>query len=205
MATKTSQRVFIWVIAIVMTVGTLAGFIAMMIAPGNQKVDDNQKQILTEQYQAEVQAQTDELSKQYYGEFSKYSTQPTTFIAEDITMLGMKDLKIGDGATITEGTSYSAYYIGWNPTGTVFDQSIEGAKLKKPIEGGNLIEGWNTGVIGMKIGGVREIAIPSDQAYAEKGSGANIPPNTPIKFVVMAIPTPKIIQPSAELLKYYAQ
>jgi hypothetical protein len=50
---------------------------------------------------------------------------------------------------------------------------------------------------GMKIGGVRELTIPSDKAYGETGSGDNIPPNTPIRFIVMAIPLPATIeQPS---------
>jgi hypothetical protein len=45
----------------------------------------------------------------------------------------------------------------------------------------------------MKIGGVREITLPSDKAYGEQGSGDSIPPNTPLKFIVMAIPLPEQI------------
>lgn len=205
MATKKSQRIGIWIIAIVLTVGTLAGFVAMILGPSNQMVDENRKKALTEQYQAEVQAQADELSTKYYDEFSKYSTTPAAFNAADVTELTTSDIVIGSGDEIKEGSSYSAYYIGWNPTGKIFDQSIDGAKLKSPIPGGNLIEGWNKGVIGMKLGGVRELTLPSALAYGDNGSGADIPPNTPLKFIVMTIATPKEIQPSAELLKYYGQ
>ena len=48
--------------------------------------------------------------------------------------------------------------------------------------------GWYDGVEGMKIGGVREVTIPAGLAYGETGSGEDIPPNTPIKFLIMAIP-----------------
>jgi FKBP-type peptidyl-prolyl cis-trans isomerase len=92
---------------------------------------------------------------------------------------------------------------GWNPKGVVFDQSISDGKLIAPIAGGNLITGWNEGVIGMKIGGVRELSIPSDKAYGSTGSGDNIPPNTPIKFIVMIIPKVEDVPVPAELLKYY--
>ena len=53
----------------------------------------------------------------------------------------------------------------------------------------------------MRIGGVRVITIPSDKAYGEQGSGDDIPPNTPIKFVVMAIELPPAVDIPAELLQ----
>lgn len=212
MATKKSQRIFIWVIAIVMTVGTVAGFIAMMIAPTNQKIDQERVAKLTSQYQqeyaayqAKVDAQAAELSAKYYDTFKQYSSRPTAFGASDVKELTSEDLVVGDGETVTATTKYSAYYIGWNPTGKVFDQSIDGTKLKSPIAGGNLIEGWNKGVIGMKVGGVRELTIPSDMAYGEAGSGEDIPSNTPLKFVVFVIPEVETIsQPAlpSELQKY---
>jgi FKBP-type peptidyl-prolyl cis-trans isomerase len=102
-----------------------------------------------------------------------------------------RDIKAGDGAEITADTKYQAYYTGWNPKGVVFDSSIKGESLGAPIDTSqiSLIQGWNEGVVGMKVGGVREITIPSDLAYGEQGSGDTIPPNTPIKFVVMIIAT----------------
>jgi hypothetical protein len=60
----------------------------------------------------------------------------------------------------------------------------------------------------MKVGGVRELTIPSDKAYGEAGSGDKIPANTPLKFIVMVIPTPEAIKEPAvpqELLQYYQQ
>ena len=73
----------------------------------------------------------------------------------------------------------------------------------------SVIEGWKEGIKGMRIGGVRLLTIPSDKAYAEAGSkdasgNENIAPNMPLKFIVMAIPTPaEIPQPDmSEVIKY---
>lgn len=215
MATSRAQQIGIWVIAVVLTVGTIGSFIVIILATNNQKNDKAKLAKLTSEYQtqvkdyqAKVDAQAAELSSKYFNEFNQYATRPTAFDAATVTTLKTEDLKIGDGADITADSTFSAYYIGWNPGGTVFDGSIDGSKLKAPlsVSPGGVISGWTEGVVGMKIGGVRELIIPSDKAYGATGSGDNIPPNTPIKFVVMIIPTPEAIeqpQPSAELIKYY--
>lgn len=193
MSSTRSQRIGIWIIAIVMTIGTIGSFFVVILANKNNASDASKQQEMQAQYteyQKKVQAQADELSKQYYEMFSQYRTLPAEFDKESVATLGTEDLKVGDGEEIKEGTAYSAYYIGWNPWGKVFDQSIDGDKLKAPIPGGNLIKGWNQGVIGMKMGGVRVITIPADLAYGDKAQGEDIPANTPLKFVVMAIPKP---------------
>lgn len=215
MATKRSQRIGIWIIAGALVLGTLGGFAALILAPKNAAKDQARIEELTKQYQAayteyqkKIDAQNSELSNKYYPILSQYASTPTAFDASSVKELSTNDLQAGTGQEIKEGTSYSAYYIGWNPSGKVFDQSIDGSTLKAPIAGGNLIEGWNKGVLGMKEGGVREITIPSAQAYGESGSGESIPPNTPLKFIVLVIEKPETIaQPEipAELLKYYGQ
>jgi FKBP-type peptidyl-prolyl cis-trans isomerase len=199
MATKRSHRIGIWIIAIVMTIGTIGSFAVMILANKNSKIDqeqqqklyaDYQKQIEEQQKQAEKEAAT--LSTQYYASFKPYQAMPAPFDAKAVgDKVATNDLKQGDGAEITKDTKYQAYYIGWNPKGKTFDSSFNGDKLKMPIDTSttNLIQGWNDGVVGMKVGGVREITIPSDLAYGEKGSGDAIPPNTPIKFIVMVIAT----------------
>ena len=140
----------------------------------------------------------------------EYASYPAAFVAGDVKELTTKDIKIGDGKELVkDGTDYLAYYIGWNPTGKSFDKSFneDGISLKKPLDPAEgLIEGMSKGVIGMKVGGVREITIPSDLAYKEAGQGADIPPNTPLKFVVFIIPKKDVIkqpQPSQELINYY--
>lgn len=199
MATPKKQRIGIWIIAAVMLVGTLGSFAVMVLANENSQKDLAEQQKYYEEYMKQLEEQqkkdeaaAKELSDKYYGEFVKYKDSPATFDESSVgDTVTTKDLKAGDGAEITADTKYKAYYIGWTPKGTVFDSSFDGESLKAPIDTSvmSLIEGWNQGVVGMKVGGVREITIPSDLAYGEEGSGDKIGPNTPIKFIVMVIET----------------
>lgn len=197
MATSKGQRIGIWVIAVVLTVGTIGSFFAIILANDNAKVDQANLQQQQEKYnemiakyQAKVDAQSSELSKKYYPILSQFATEVGTYNKDEVKTLQSRDLKEGDGAVIAKDTKYSAYYIGWNPDGKIFDSSIDGSKLKAPLPGAGLIQGWMEGVIGMKLGGVRELSIPAEKAYGDKGAGELIPPHTPIKFIVLAIPSP---------------
>lgn len=197
MATSKGQRIGIWVIAVVLTVGTIGSFFAIILANDNAKVDQANLQQQQEKYnemiakyQAKVDAQSSELSKKYYPILSQFATEVGTYNKDEVMTLQSRDLKEGDGEVITKDTKYSAYYIGWNPDGKIFDSSIDGSKLKAPLPGAGLIQGWMEGVIGMKLGGVRELSIPAEKAYGDKGAGELIPPHTPIKFIVLAIPSP---------------
>lgn len=189
MATKRSQRIGIWIIAIVMFIGTVGSFAAMILS--NQNTANEQA---TEQQQLDAQQQqTDALSAQYYSTFAPYQSSPAAFDATKVgSVVSTTDLKVGTGTTITASTKYQAYYIGWTPDGKMFDSSFDtGNKLKAPIDTStvSLITGWNQGVVGMKVGGIRQITIPSALAYGSTGSGSAIPPNTPIRFIVMIIAT----------------
>lgn len=192
MATPKSQRIGIWVIAIVMLIGTVGSFAVMILADKNSKTDQVQQDKLLEDYKkqlAEQQKEADTLSAKYYDQFKQYESTPAEF---DMSAVGdkvtTKDIVTGTGADITKDTTYKAYYLGWTPKGKVFDGSIDGTKLKAPLDTStiSLIPGWSEGVVGMKVGGVRELTIPSDLAYGEQGNDS-IPPNTPIKFIVMII------------------
>jgi FKBP-type peptidyl-prolyl cis-trans isomerase len=197
MATQKSQRIGIWIIAAVLLVGTIGSFAVMILQGNNDRTDQQNQQKLIEEYKKQMEEQqklADQLSAQYYPEFSQFKNAPAEFSADAVgDKLATNDLKQGTGADITKDTKYQAYYIGWNPKGKAFDSSFDGEKLKAPIdtsqEGIGLIEGWSQGVVGMKVGGVREITIPSDLAYKDQGQGDDIPPNTPLKFIVMIIAT----------------
>jgi len=215
MATPKSQRIGIWVIAIVMLIGTIGSFAVMILGSQNSGTDQARVKQLTEQYQkeytayqAKVDAQASELSAKYFAEFNQYASRPATFDRDSVKELVKNDLKVGDGDTLGKDATFTAYYIGWGPNGKVFDSSLDGDKLKAPITAspGGVITGWISGAEGMKIGGIREITIPSDDAYGEKGSGESIPPNTPLKFIMMVIPALEAIpQPEMpkELMDYY--
>lgn len=204
MATTKGQRIGIWIIAIFMAIGTIGSFAIIILSNQNQKDDQARYTELLGQYQDAQNAQTKELSDKYLSEFSSFIMRVRRFDSASVTELKTEDLKVGDGEELTAESSFTAYYMGWTPDGKIFDQSVEGDnydRLKAPINvvPGEVIKGWTNGVVGMKVGGVRELTIPSEQAYGETGN-TKIAPNTPLKFIVMVIPTPETIAPSQELL-----
>ena len=208
MATRKSQRIVIWIISIVMLVGTVGGFIAMMAAPGNEAKQQAALEAAQTEWQEAQAAQAKELSDRYFEQFSAQSSRVGEFSAEGITELKTEDLVVGDGDEVKGDTKIAAYYLGWNPSGKIFDGSIDGDSLKAPlaVDGpadAAVIEGWQKGLVGMKIGGIRELTIPSDLAYGETGSGEDIPANTPLKFIVMAIPPVEEVEMPQVLKDYY--
>lgn len=217
MATTKTQRIGIWIIAVFMAVGTIGSFAIIVLANSNSQSDQARYKELYSQYQAEqtaytakADAQAKELSDQYYATFSQYASRPSTFDKNGVSELKTEDLVVGTGEELTDKSTFTAYYIGWTPDGHIFDQSISDGALKAPFTAapGQVIKGWTQGVAGMKVGGVREITIPSDLGYGETGSGESIPPNTPLKFVVMTIPAPAMIEqptPSEELTTLYSR
>lgn len=186
--TPKAQRIGILVIAVVMVLGTLGSFAMMILANNNNMAEQDR---LAQEYQDMLEKQQQE-AKEYYPVVKEHEGRAAAFdaasVGDEVTFV---DIKQGDGETITEGfNDYRAYYIGWNPSGKIFDSSINGETLKVPLDlaQGTLITGWYKGVEGMKIGGIREITIPAAMAYGETGSGEDIPPNTPIRFLIVAIP-----------------
>ena len=102
------------------------------------------------------------------------------------TKLEIKDLIVGTGAEAKAGQTVTVNYVGvLFKGGKEFDASW---KRKEPftfaLGNGSVIKGWDQGVVGMKVGGRRELVIPSNLAYGPKGSGSSIPPNAPLVFVI---------------------
>lgn len=206
MATPRSQRIGIWVITIVMAIGSIGVFFVAIIANNNDAAKTEKYNQAYADYNAKVAAQTKELSDKYYPIFSPFASRVSSFEkAAAQEKLVTEDLLAGTGETITDTTPFAAYYIGWDPNGTIFDQSISNGALKAPLSistglaSAGLITGWKEGLVGMKMEGVRELTIPSEKAYGSSGSGSTIPADTPLKFVVMAIPLPETIPVPAEL------
>lgn len=205
MAATKAQRIGIWIIAAFMAIGTIGSFAIIVLANSNGQKDQARVKELTAEYTAATTAQEKELSDTYYPTLSQYASRAAAFDASAVTELKTEDIVVGTGEPITQQSSFSAYYIGWTPDGKVFDSSLEGNALKKPfsVTPGGVIEGWTKGADGMKVGGIRELTIPSELGYGEAGSGELIPANTPLKFIVMIIPTPKPVEMPQELLNYY--
>lgn len=187
------QRIFIWIIAIAMIVGTLAGFVFMIWASQDNSIDPNQ--IAQQKQQEEYQKQIEEYQKQQAEEQKKYraldgySDKVGTFDANSIKELAVDTLKEGGGATIKDNATVNANYVGWTPEGKIFDSTkSEGSDATpRSFSLDQVIKGWKEGLSGKKVGGVYELTIPADKAYGEQGSGDLIKANMPLKFIVEVI------------------
>jgi FKBP-type peptidyl-prolyl cis-trans isomerase FkpA len=99
--------------------------------------------------------------------------------------LAYEDLAAGDGATAAAGDRVSVHYTGWLTDGRKFDSSKDrGEPFDFPLGAGRVIRGWDEGVQGMKIGGVRKLTIPPQLGYGARGAGGVIPPNATLVFEV---------------------
>lgn len=109
-----------------------------------------------------------------------------------VTTLKKIDTKQGIGAEAGKGRPVSVHYTGWlyDPSkpegkGAKFDSSLD---RREPfvfaLGGGQVIRGWDEGVVGMKVGGKRTLIIPADMAYGARGAGGVIPPNAVLVFDV---------------------
>lgn len=98
--------------------------------------------------------------------------------------LQIEDTKQGTGAEAKSGNSVTVHYVGTLTNGTKFDSSRDrGAPFTFTLGAGDVIKGWDEGVAGMKIGGVRMLTIPAVLAYGATGQGP-IPPNATLVFEV---------------------
>ncbi len=107
------------------------------------------------------------------------------------TALQTTDTVIGVGTTATTGSTVTVNYTGWlysataaNQRGTQFDTSVGKAPFTFKLGAGQVIQGWDLGVAGMKVGGSRTLVIPSSMAYGASGVNGVIPPNTALVFNV---------------------
>ena len=91
-----------------------------------------------------------------------------------------KDLLVGDGAEVTAGATITVHYEGWLHNGTKFDSSRDRGE---PATFGlnQVIRGWQDGVPGMKVGGIRKLVIPSQLGYGSQKAGS-IPANSTLVF-----------------------
>jgi FKBP-type peptidyl-prolyl cis-trans isomerase len=99
--------------------------------------------------------------------------------------LQIEDLSVGSGDEATSGQQVDVHYTGWLENGTKFDSSLDrGKPFSFRLGGGQVIQGWDQGVAGMKVGGKRKLTIPSHLGYGARGAGGVIPPNATLIFEV---------------------
>ncbi len=177
----------------------------------------------------ELQEISKPLGEKYFSDLQGYEkSQVKAFNAAAANSEKLKtlDLKAGTGRQLAEGDNdYMAYYIGWCPDGSLLDASysypetIENTNadgsiyytedkdadptgLHAPlIQPDSLIDGWVQGIVGMKLGGVRQITIPGELAYGDtQGDKYCGMSNAPLKFIVMALETDEDLKKANEEL-----
>jgi len=98
------------------------------------------------------------------------------------------NIKLGTGALAIPGKKVKVDYTGWLTTGKKFDSSVgTGHPFDFILGNGQVIKGWDEGVAGMKVGGKRQLRIPPQLAYGEKGFPGAIPPNATLIFDVQLV------------------
>jgi FKBP-type peptidyl-prolyl cis-trans isomerase len=99
--------------------------------------------------------------------------------------LKIEDIKAGSGAEAQPGKRVVVHYTGTLTDGTKFDSSVDrGQPFDFPLGAGRVIQGWEKGVAGMKVGGKRKLVIPPEMGYGERGAPPVIPPNATLVFEV---------------------
>lgn len=106
--------------------------------------------------------------------------------------LVVQDVVIGSGKTAESGDTLNAHYVGALENGTVFDNSYDrGQPLQFVLGSGQLIQGWELGLVGMKEGGKRRLIIPPELGYGARGAGKAIPPNATLLFEIELVSVQK--------------
>lgn len=96
-----------------------------------------------------------------------------------------EDLVVGTGTEAIPGKKVTVHYTGTLTNGQKFDSSLDrGQPFTFNLGSGQVIQGWDIGVAGMKVGGKRKLTIPPHLGYGERGAGAAIPPSATLLFDV---------------------
>lgn len=119
---------------------------------------------------------------------SEESAQSAKITAEQqvkklMEQLKMEDVVVGTGVEAKKGDTVSVHYTGTFVDGKVFDSSKGRDPFEFTLGGGQVIQGWDLGLIGMKVGGTRNLTIPPELAYGARETGP-IPANSTLKFTV---------------------
>jgi peptidylprolyl isomerase len=184
MATSRGQQIGIWVIAVVLTVGTIGSFIVLILANDNSAKDTTTAQqtatASAAQAKASAQANAD-------NSLALVGYSAATFDPASATSLQKEILVDGTGDEVKATDSINASYFGWTSDGVIFDSSLKkDATADAPVTFSlsGVIQGWTDGLAGQRVGSTVKLTIPADQGYGSTGSGI-IPANAPLQFIVV--------------------
>jgi FKBP-type peptidyl-prolyl cis-trans isomerase len=109
-----------------------------------------------------------------------------------VSNLKTNDIVVGTGAQAVKGATLTMHYTGWlyvdGHRGKKFDSSLDsGQPFTFKLGAGEVIEGWDQGIEGMRVGGKRELIIPPGLGYGERGAPPDIPPNSALNFEVQLL------------------
>lgn len=124
------------------------------------------------------------------GLLAACGAKPVAAPSPGVSSMQSVELKAGTGPEIAAGKIAVVQYTGWlyeaaapDNKGKQFDSSRStGQPFRFPVGTGQVIKGWDQGVLGMKIGGSRRLIIPADMAYGDSGAGGVIPPGATLIF-----------------------
>lgn len=149
-----------------------------------------QAQQLQQVQAAAAQAQRQQTQINNQAQAQLQNAQPGNLSSVVTPPGGGGDLKsedpiLGSGEEAKPGKKVTVHYTGWLTDGKEFDSSKKsGRPFEFQIGAGQVIPGWERGVVGMKVGGKRKLTIPPQLGYGERGAGGVIPPNATLVFEI---------------------
>lgn len=106
---------------------------------------------------------------------------------QKVSKLLVKNFRLGTGEKALVGKTVVTNYVGRFISGKTFDSSCGKQPFEFGLGAGQVIAGWDQGIVGMKVGGIRRIIIPASLGYGKAGAGGIIPPNAALVFDVELI------------------
>lgn len=171
MANNNGQRVAAFLLALLFLLTTVgaAGYVIYQLNTEDAGLVNDTNDVTSQQ---EPPVQEDSIVGQTIENFNP---------PYDISELRFDDIVVGEGEEVQPSDTVTINYTGALASdGTIFDSSVGGEPATFPLD--NLIVGWQEGIPGMKVGGVRRLYIPAAKGYGEAGSGSSIPPNSDLIF-----------------------
>lgn len=168
------------------SIGIFAGIVLLIVLAG--KVFLGRETSTSQEVPTPEPLQMDDTSDVVLSSPQAEIVSGGTTNVEEVTELKIEDTKVGTGDEAVNGKKAIVHYTGYLTDGTEFDSSVKrGMPFAFALGAGEVIKGWDQGVVGMKVGGKRKLTIPPELGYGEAGAGGVIPPNAVLVFDVELI------------------